>query len=290
MPSFSSPPTRSVAGSNDRIDPRDERIDVRAKFALARMRDSQADRREAAVRLIRAVNDGQLVFGDDLRRAGQIASGLSTVRWKLVAPTEDASLVLDRADPLRLPAAIIFRGDTPDISKTSDRLDAALARVGRTFELWQTGRLTRCDRLGVSAAPLTTVMPPGFCEVSSPQGTSNGSITLISHPLLYLVWASSQRGRRGGRLNAEEIGSLDGLSPEDCINFDDDRVPVAATLTVPFRCICSICVQFSLGGDGPDSVTTGTGILVSPRHVLTCSHVVTMLTLKGNEVGASGLQ
>ena len=63
-----------------------------------------------------------------------------------------------------------------------------------------------------------------------------------------------------------------------------DRVPISATMDVPYRWICRLTV--------PDTVPTergygmGTGVLVGPRHVLTAAHVLVSLDDPGKTVGS----
>ena len=239
----------------DTLGVRDPRVDVRAKFALARMSRGSPDRRADAIRLIRAINGGWLagIYGDDLQVAAQTAARLGTVRWKLVPPHNDATLVSDSPDRRR-PPTVIFRGDTPDISKTPLRLDAALSSVSRLFA-------TRLAR-----------------------GTGDqdrDSLDLIRHPLLVYLWAR----RRAAALTPVGSGFVPTaggeLDPDLCINFDDNRTVVAASLTAPFRFVCSIAAEYSSSG-GATVTATGTGTLVSPKHVLTSGHVAAMLNLEGN--------
>ena len=268
-----------LTAAGDRIDPRDKRIDVRAKFALARMRDQKPDIRPDAIRLIRALNAGRLagIYGDDLAVAARLASRFKTVRWKLVSNGEDAALILDGTNPLRGPPTIIFRGDTP--SKIPGRIDRALSRISRVFALWQAGLLRRCDSQSLSTTPLATVAPSGFCYVQR-QSQTGTSVQLTPHPLLYYVW-SRPFAPKGPAQVAQfgDAGRSADLNPDDCINFDDNRSAVSASLTAPFRFVCSIGAEFK---DGGGKTATGTGTLISPRHVLTSAHVASMLTLRGN--------
>ena len=108
------------------------------KFALQRMLkvpDTAVD----AARLICGINGKTLaeIFGDDLAAAVKVAQAHGTQRWLLVPKGEDAALVMDAAAPLDAPPTIIFRGDTPDIRNNPARLDPALQKASRTFDLWQ---------------------------------------------------------------------------------------------------------------------------------------------------------
>jgi len=248
--------------AGDRIDPRDERIDVRAKFALARMRDRNPELRADAIRLICAVHRGQIagIYGDDLQRAALLASRLGRVRWQLVPAAEDAALLLDPATP-QAPPTVIFRGDTPDISKSPPRLDNALAKVSRVVQR----RLAGGPR-------------------------DKGSVQLIRHPLLHYLWSRSRgdQPQRATRLALVPPATGGELNPDECIDFDDHRTAVFASLTVPFRFVCSVGAEFS-AGTGASVTAFGTGTLISPRHVLTSGHVAAMLTLRGKsgwDVGA----
>ena len=244
----------AACAAGDRIDPRDERIDVRAKFALARMRDRNPALRADAIRMICAVNTGRVagIYGDDLQRAAALAARRGVVRWHLVPATQDAALVEDPATP-QGPPTVIFRGDTPDISTTPLRLDTALARVSRAIQ----GR--------PSAAP-----------------PREERVALIRHPLLHYLWSrGGDPQRRTTALGIRDRVDDGELSAEDCINFDDNRTAVFASLTVPFRFVCSIGAEFSAGAGGTQTAT-GTGTLISPRHVLTAGHVAAMLNPRGD--------
>ena len=167
----------------DSINPNDGRIDVRAKFALRRMRDKNPAMRDDGLRLIRAINGGELagIFGDDLGVAAKAAARLGTTRMKLVPTGEDAVLVLDKDAPTQAIPTAFFRGDTPDISKNPARLDAALQNVSKTFGLWQSRRLIPCTRS--THIPLRNVVPPGYCE--------SGAGTTPSHPCESYAWIQS---------------------------------------------------------------------------------------------------
>lgn len=156
------------------INPQDQRIDVRAKFALQRMLKvpvtEDPDMAKNAARLIRGINSGTLdgIYGDDLGKAVELVQEHSTKRLKLVPKGEDAALVLDKVKPLKgpippdKPPTVIFRGDTPDISKEPGRLDIALKEAGQTFELWQQQELRSCDNTGW-IVPVTNLVPSSYC-------------------------------------------------------------------------------------------------------------------------------
>jgi N-acetyl-anhydromuramyl-L-alanine amidase AmpD len=148
-----------------RIDPADPRIDVGAKFALQRMLKVPEMAVDAA-RLIRAINGETLagIFGDDLGVAVQVAHAHGTERWLLVPKGEDAAVVLDAAVPLEAPPTVIFRGDTPNIRDIPARIDPALQKASRTFELWQRRQLGPCVD-SASAIPVPNLVPPSFCRL-----------------------------------------------------------------------------------------------------------------------------
>jgi hypothetical protein len=173
----------SDASTSDRIDPKDVRIDVRAKFALQRMRDKRPGMREDALRLIRGVNSGRLagIYGDDLAIAVKVARAHGKERWQIIPKGEDAALALDPAQPLVASPTIIFRGDTPDISKHPARIDAALQKASQSYQLWVARELAECGSvpggittLAAFGAPPTSisvnnVFPRYYCHI--PQGT-----------------------------------------------------------------------------------------------------------------------
>lgn len=147
------------------INPTDKRIDVGAKFALQRMLKVPDTALDAA-RLIRGINGGTLagIFGDDLLASVKVAQAHGTQRWLLVPKGEDAALVLDAAAPLDAPPTLIFRGDTPDIRNKQARLDPALQKASRTFDLWQRQQIGPCAA-SASAVPVRNLVPSSFCHL-----------------------------------------------------------------------------------------------------------------------------
>ncbi len=193
-------PVPPVPAGEARIDPRDERVDVSAKFALQRMLKS-SDMHADAVRLTDGINTGRLagIFGDDLQATVRLAQRHGTQRWLLVPQGEDAALVLDPVAPMTAPPTIIFRrptrttipGKAIDPKKAvpfrsgrefgvrdpqtgqkvithdlpPERLDPALQKASRTFELWQRRQLKPCAGR-TSAIPVPNLMPSSFCHQS----------------------------------------------------------------------------------------------------------------------------
>lgn len=49
----------------------------------------------------------------------------------------------------------------------------------------------------------------------------------------------------------------------------DSRVKVSTSLAVPFRWVCRIVVTLTNG-----DTSSGTGVMIGPRHILTCAHVI----------------
>lgn len=149
------------------INPADVRIDVGAKFALQRMIKDPGMAQDAA-RIIRGINGGTLagVYGDDLYAAVKVAHAHGMERWQLVPKGEDAAFVLDAAAPLQGLPTIIFRGDTPDIRQTPRRIDPALQKASRTFELLQKGKLAPCDVTGTTV-PVPNLVPATFGQVAA---------------------------------------------------------------------------------------------------------------------------
>lgn len=147
------------------IDPTDKRVDVGAKLALQRMLKVAGAAADAA-RLIRGINGGTLagIFGDDLLAAVKVAQAHGTQRWLLVPKGEDAALVMSAAAPLDAPPTIIFRGDTPDIRNKPARLDPALQKASRTFDLWQRRQIGPCAA-SASAVPVPNLVPSSFCHL-----------------------------------------------------------------------------------------------------------------------------
>jgi hypothetical protein len=147
------------------IDPKDERIDVGAKFALQRMLKVPETAVDAA-RLIRGIKGETLagIFGDNLFAAVKVAQAHGTQRWLLVPKGEDAALVLDASAPLDAPPTIIFRGDTPDIRNKPARLDPALQKASRTFDLFRRDELGLCAT-SLSAVPVPNLVPSDFCHL-----------------------------------------------------------------------------------------------------------------------------
>jgi V8-like Glu-specific endopeptidase len=92
--------------------------------------------------------------------------------------------------------------------------------------------------------------------------------------------ASPEQGRGADEESDGEAEAFEQESDEDkCsesgfgIIGNDDRRPVPDTATVPFRWVCQLWVKRE-GPRGRVKITGGTGVLVSPRHVLTCAHIV----------------
>ena len=162
----------------------DERIDVSAQFALQRMSRGDPSARLDAVEMLAAIKQtGQLagIYGDDLKKAAELAARHGTVRWELVPKGEDAALVLEPGDVTgALPPTIIFRGGNPPqshgVRKQPQRLDPALRKAWATFKLLRSGQLGRCQLPGPGGAtaltrqaedePLACILPtnvfPGF--------------------------------------------------------------------------------------------------------------------------------
>lgn len=155
----------------------DERIDVDAQFALLRMNKGDAAARQDAAGMLAAVK-GTLgetmrlagIFGDNLKKAAELASRHGTVRWELVPKGEDAALILEPNDPAGvLPPTIIFRGGDPGakpvshygVRKLPERLDPALRKAWAAFLALRGGQLGACPRPGVlpAAASIETVAP-----------------------------------------------------------------------------------------------------------------------------------
>src|SRR5574341_978283 len=166
------PPQAIDPSSPDlRIDPADPRIDVLAKFALRRM-IKRPDMAVDAARLIRGINGGTLagIFGENLRAAAKLAEKLGTVRWKLVPNGEDAALILDAEAPTVAPPTIIFRvkEEKPPGTRVwplpSERMDPALQKASRTFDLFERGELGPCAS-SPSAIPVPNVVPAAFCHL-----------------------------------------------------------------------------------------------------------------------------
>ena|GEM_PF-5655915 len=137
-----------------------ERIDVRAQFALTRLFKGPADDAKDAVELFNDVDSGKIkgIFGDDLAIAAKLAAKRGTVRWKLVPDGQDAVMLTD--DPADTPV-LIFK----ESAATKPRLDQALLTV------------YRAHKAAAAPAPATPansttpiVIPPGH-----PRFTADGS-------------------------------------------------------------------------------------------------------------------
>ena len=155
----------------------DERIDEAAQRALLRMNKGDAAARQDAAGMLAAVK-GTLgehmrlagIYGDNLKKAAELASRHGTVRWELVPKGEDAALILEPGDPAGvLPPTIIFRGGDPGAKPVShygvrnlpERLDPALRKAWAAFLALRGGQLGVCPRPGdlPAAASIETVAP-----------------------------------------------------------------------------------------------------------------------------------
>ena len=67
-----------------------------------------------------------------------------------------------------------------------------------------------------------------------------------------------------GRYRGAALGQFEG----EIIGGVDNRQLVANTTFIPSRWVCKLWMTFQHGGDG----WGGSGLLISPRHVLTCGH------------------
>jgi V8-like Glu-specific endopeptidase len=74
-----------------------------------------------------------------------------------------------------------------------------------------------------------------------------------------------------------------GLAPSfEIVPPDDSRAQVANTLQAPYRWVCLIEMKFR--SDGTNKIVRGTGILVSPRHVLTSAHLFDARSLSNSKM------
>src|SRR5262249_47616961 len=78
---------------------------------------------------------------------------------------------------------------------------------------------------------------------------------LVTHRMLGLV-----RPRR--RTATSEVFEQE----EEIIGTRDDRTRIRKTTVIPYRWICFLEMDF------PTMTGWGSGVLISPRHVLTCGH------------------
>src|SRR5215467_10207211 len=73
-----------------------------------------------------------------------------------------------------------------------------------------------------------------------------------------------------------ELEEENQLSEEPCLGIigNDDRRPVAQAWDIPYRWICQISTTRRKGGVQQKFGPAGTGILISPRFVLTAAHIL----------------
>lgn len=282
----------------------DSRISVPAQHSLVRLSKNPATSADA-VGMLAEIKSGRLagIYCVNWETSAQRALRLGASWWTVIPQGEDAVLLLDPDNPVGGQPLIAFRRELDPSNKygcgklktdtmlTSSpaRLDAALLKAWSTYRLWQTGQLASCGSQPSFNIPVKNLMPPEYCKVREDQPPSDSSIKLTPHPLLYYVWSIPRHRQRklDNRWEAPKFGSLSQFDPVQCSQFDDHRNPVHATLTVPFRFICSLCVDFGVDPNNPTDMllANGSGILVSPRHVLTCAHVVQMLSSNKDKTG-----
>ena len=137
----------------------DDRIDVRAQFALQRLFKGPANDAKDAVDLFNEVDSGNIkgIFGDDLAIAARLASQRGTVRWELVPEGQDAVMLKDDSPDTPV---IIFKAG----AATKPRLDQALLSVYRAH------KATLVPGPANSTTPI--VVPPGHPTFSA-EGSPN---------------------------------------------------------------------------------------------------------------------
>jgi len=128
-----------------------DRIDVRAQYALLRLFKGPANDAKDATDLFNDVDSGKIkgIFGDDLAIAVKLADKRGTVRWELVPPGQDAVMLKDNTSDTPV---IIFKA----AAGTKPRLDQALLTVYRAHK--------------ASTAATSVVVPAGH-----PRFTAEGS-------------------------------------------------------------------------------------------------------------------
>jgi phosphatidylserine/phosphatidylglycerophosphate/cardiolipin synthase-like enzyme len=133
-----------------------ERIDLDAQLSLQRMISGGPDARLDALSILAAVlTTGELagIYGDNLKKAAELAARHGTQQFRLVPEGQDGALVLEPGDVdgSRQPT-IIFRGGNPPatfaVRRAPDRLDAAIRSAWSTYRLVRSGTLSRCELPG----------------------------------------------------------------------------------------------------------------------------------------------
>ena len=176
-------PAVAIPSQRDLID---SRIDVHAQYALHRMFRSHPAARADAAEMFAAIKAGDLagIYVVNQAVPALRARKINRWWWELIPKAEDAIVLLDPANPMAGPPLIAFRDQ---VKGNPARLDPALQKSWKSFELWQAGQLARCgpgagqsiETEIFSCVPLGNVVPSIPGQLLPPGGRAATPVPIL---------------------------------------------------------------------------------------------------------------